>query len=96
MKDKNFKIGDMLLCKKDYINDLISFRKGKEYEVTEILLNAWIVMKGEERFYFIKDDNCNKIEVRHETDLNEFFCSKKDIRKMKIEKLEDIYEKSES
>jgi len=83
MKDKNFKIGDMLLCKKDYINDLISFRKGKEYEVTE-------------RFYFIKDDNCNKIEVRHETDLNEFFCSKKDIRKMKIEKLEDIYEKSES
>lgn len=89
MKDQNFKIVDKLLCKKDYINELVSFHYGIEYVITDMLLNAWIVIENEERFYYLKDDNGNKIELRHEIDLNEYFCNKQDIRNMKLKKIHE-------
>ena len=32
MKNQNFNVGDKLLCKKDYINEIESFYKNKYYE----------------------------------------------------------------
>jgi len=97
MKDQNLNVGDKLLCKNDYVINKISIHKGREYEITEILLNAWVVNDGDERFYYIIDDDDCKVEIQRIEELNSFFYTKNEIRKIKLKKLEDfIYEKSES
>ena len=90
MKDKMFKIGDKLLCKSNYSKDNISYHKGKEYIITDLLLNAWVIIEDDERFYYIPDDNNRKIEFRYNDELNIIFYTKNEIRSIKIKKLNNI------
>lgn len=92
MKDNGFEVGDKLLCKNSCSTYKISFEKGKEYIITDILRNAWYVKDEEDRFYYINDDNNSKIEIVNVEVLNRFFYTKKEIRYLKLKKL---YEGSE-
>ena len=97
MKNKNLKVGDKLLCIQDHINNKISISKDQEYEIVEITLNYWEELDNDddEVCYYIYDDNYSSIEINIDEDMNKYFYTKQDIRKIKIEKLNNIYEKSE-
>jgi len=82
MKDHNFKVGDKLLCKKDYIHHKISIHKGNEYIISDSLFETEYYT-----FIYIIDDNNVKVEVQYEKDIYEFFYTEKEVRNIKLKKL---------
>jgi len=90
MRNQNLNVGEKLSCKKDYINNKISIRKDEEYEISDIAINDSSLIDGDENviyYYYILDDNNSKIEIRNDEDIETYFYTKKDIRKMKLKKL---------
>jgi len=92
MKKYNLKIGDILLCKKDYIYSKISFSINKKYEIIQIVYNS-LENNNNSVYYYVYDDNNSSIEIRNDEDMNRYFYTNQEVRNMKLKK---IYEESES
>ena len=96
MKNQNLNKGDKLLCKKDSFYSNYVLTEGIEYEILSIIVNYIPTYNhysiiGDYNYY-IKDDD-GELCLIYETDFYDFFCSKNELRKIKLTK---IYEESES
>ena len=116
MIKQNINIGDKLLCKNDLITDMIyddtltdmiSFIKGKYYEVYDIRIiedkYTVVDMKdyNDTYFYFFISELNKDFSFWYAPYFYEYFYTKNELRTMKLDKLKDrntfkYYEKSES
>jgi hypothetical protein len=85
MKDiKNFKIGDKLLCKKNF-GPYDNFTMDNYYEITDVLIYTEVVIINKKIFSI--DKNLNDFSSSRFDYLWDYFKTKQEERKIKIQSL---------
>lgn len=87
MNIQNLKIGDKLLCKKDFFFIGTNFYKGREYEIYNI-------RKIEDEYfnyysYSLIDNINSELLYLIDADLDDIFYSVKEMRDMKLKKINE-------
>lgn len=87
MKKQDIKVGDKLICKKDFNILNISLTERIEYTIISIrIIHDYV---GEYEYYYtISDNNHKDMTIADEEDLYTYFYSDKEVRKMKLKRLE--------
>lgn len=90
MKEKRMREGDEFLCKKsiNFNNGEIVFTCNKWYKVINIPVKEPI------NICYFYDDNTRqcgftKPSLKHFLDFDEYFCNKKDLRRLKLEEINE-------
>jgi len=93
MKKQDINIGDKLLCKNDYnSNNITTFYENVEYEISNIILSDNIISKEKDyRCIYIKNDIDNDVFFVGQSDLDILFYTKNEVRKIKLKKLDNIF-----
>lgn len=89
MKNQNLKAGDKLLCKKPLVNTyasyLIEFKYYHIYEVSNI--NEYEDYADYD--YAVMCEHCQIVNFRHEDEFHDYFYTEKQVRKIKLLKLNE-------
>jgi len=89
MKNQNLKVGDNLLCKYNIININKNFKIDKYYAMISIYIISNTISGVDFYYYYLFDDDDNLILFCGEEDLYEYFYTKQEERKRKLDKIEN-------